>query len=139
MSSKSTRSAFQRVDEDVESDYGSDFSPEDIILLDRLLIQVNSELTPALAIVDRDDEPGHGHFANVPHGQQINHNDGNEKEVFTQSNHDSSDRNIARLVSATLAGPPSFGPELPFDEGYQTSEFYDEALDSWEVWQDARK
>ena len=139
MSLQSTRSTSQPANNDTESDYGSDFSPEDLILLDRFLIQANSEYTPALAIVDTDDEPGHGRFAHVPPRRQVDQAGEDEKEVFTQSSYDSSNPNIAKLVSATLAGPPSFGPELPFDEEYQTSEFHQEGLDSWEVWQDARK
>ena len=125
---------------DEDSDYGSDFSPEDLLLLERLLIQANSEFTPPLAIVDADDEEGHGHFAYIPRpNPAYSQDDDNEKEVASQHNYIPAEQNIKKLVGATLSGPPLLEPTSLLGNEFSANEFDDDTLDSWEVWKDNRK
>ena len=125
---------------DDESDYGSDFSPEDILLLERLLIQANSEFAPPLAIVDADDEQGHGHFAYIPRpNPTYNQDAANEKEVSSQHDYIPAEQSIKKLVSATLSSPPLLEPTSLFGNEFPADEFDDDKLDSWEVWKDTRK
>ena len=118
-----------------ESDYGSDFSPEDLLQLEHLLLQANSELAPPLAIVDGDDEQAQGHFAYISRPKAAQTQDiGIEKEVSSQYDYSTAGQSIRKLVSATLSSPPMLEPTSLFG-----NELDDDTLNPWQVRKNTRK